>query len=496
MLTLYSYAHPHLSSLLTRDAQYVDRNMYNGVSSFRQTRIYNTNISQALLPLPINDIGIEQLSIVEGSTGDTDINGVLNQIASNLSPRTLSIIKIYTEHVDEMYEHLDSDLFVEPPSGVNDLYAKAMEQYGLREGIVVTPKGKVKLSRVNHMIVVIVDSCDYNQASDIFLTIGLIPVFFKDFAEKFNEEELEYFKTLVRRSQVKRISNVNPTNMFNAILRTEKYVKVGEDILWNVTLDSIISNRLDNARRNVQSAGNSAQQALDNYARYKTEYFRAQDLLNNLENTKDDLRTEYKTALKLEGVVKAETSGDIIQMLYCTPMDFYNEEEADIILNNRDDNEIGVMLLKDIYLKNKYKMHVLTTASFNLERLDSYRSASTPTAALSHQYNALFNPHIQFYQCFGDYKPEIIAAHSRGDLLMYNTLMIASTRSLNFRDGTVISRFIGTLNQIWHDRDSDYTATYYADAKFLETADGERISMREWYNRRMSEVQAIDVEEL
>jgi hypothetical protein len=141
-------------------------------------------------------------------------------------------------------------------------------------------------------------------------------------------------------------------------------------------------------------------------------------------------------------------------------------------------------------------MHVLTTASFNLERLDSYRSASTPTAALSHQYNALFNPHIQFYQCFGDYKPEIIAAHSKGDLLMYNTLMIASTRSLNFRDGTVISRFIGTLNQIWRDRDSDYTATYYADAKFLETEDGERISMREWYNRRMSEVQAIDVEEL
>lgn len=496
MLTLYSYAHPHLSSLLTRDAQYVDRNVYNGVSSFRNTRIYNINISQALLPLPVNDIGIEQLSIVEGSTGDVDINGVLNQIANSLSPRTLSIVKIYTEDVDRMYEHLDSELFMEPPTGVNDLYMKAMEQFGAREGIMVTPKGKVKLSRINHMIVVMVDAYDYNQASDVFLTIGLIPVFFKDFAEKFNEEELEYFKTLVRRSQVKRISNVNPTNMFNAVIRTEKYTKVGEDILWNVTLDSIIANRLDNARRNVQSAGNSAQQALDNYARYKSEYFRAQDLLNNLEGTKEDMRTEYKAALKLEGVLKADTSGDIIQMLYCTPMDFYNEEEAEIVLNNKDANEVGVMLLKDIYLKNKYKMYVLTTANFNLERLDSYRHASVPSAALSKQYNALFNPHIQFYQCFGDYKPEIIAAHSRGDLLMYNTLMVASTRSLNFRDGTVINKFINMLNQIWYERDSDYTATYYADTKFLETEDGERINMREWYNRRMSEVQAIDVEEL
>lgn len=496
MLTLYSYAHPHLSSLLTRDAQYVDRNIYNGVSLFRGTRIYNINIGQALLPLPVNDIGIEQLSIVEGSTGDVDINEVLNQVVNNLSPRTLSIVKVYTEDVDRMYQHIDSELFIEPPTGVNDLYMKAMEQYGLREGLTAIPKGKVKLSKINHMIVVIVDAYDYTQASDVYLTIGLIPVFFKDFAEKFNEEELEYFKTLVRRSQVKRISNVNATNMFNAVLRTEKYIKVGDDILWNATLDSIIDTRLDRARRSLQSAGNNAQQALDNYARYKTDYFKAQDVLNNLENSKEDMRNEYKTALRLEGIVKAEASGDYIQMLYCTPMDFYNTEEAEIILNNRDENEIGVMLLKDIYLKNKYKMYVLTAAQFNLERLDSYRAASVPAASLSKQYDALFNPHIQFFQCFGDYKPDIIAAHSKGDILMFNTLMIASARSLNFRDGTVINRFIATLNQIWRDRDSDYNAVYYVDAKFLETEDGERISMRQWYDRKMSEMQEIDVEEL
>ena len=79
---------------------------------------------------------------------------------------------------------------------------------------------------------------------------------------------------------------------------------------------------------------------------------------------------------------------------------------------------------------------------------------------------------------------------------MFNTLMIASARSLNFRDGTVINRFITTLNNIWRDRDSDYNAAYYIDAKFLETEDGERISMRQWYERKMSEMQEIDVEEL
>ena len=79
---------------------------------------------------------------------------------------------------------------------------------------------------------------------------------------------------------------------------------------------------------------------------------------------------------------------------------------------------------------------------------------------------------------------------------MFNTLMIASARSLNFRDGTVINRFIATLNQIWRDRDTDYNAAYYIDAKFLETEDGERINMREWYNRKMLKYKKIDVEEL
>ena len=74
--------------------------------------------------------------------------------------------------------------------------------------------------------------------------------------------------------------------------------------------------------------------------------------------------------------------------------------------------------------------------------------------------------------------------------------MIASARSLNFRDGTVINRFIMTLNNIWRDRDSDYNAAYYVYTKCLETEDGERISMRQWYERKVADVQEIDVEEL
>ena len=57
----------------------------------------------------------------------------------------------------------------------------------------------------------------------------------------------------------------------------------------------------------------------------------------------------------------------------------------------------------------------------------------------------MFNPHIHYYSCLGDYLPQIIEAHAKKDLVLFNNLAIASTRSINFRDGAVMNRWLDTL---------------------------------------------------
>ena len=108
-------------------------------------------------------------------------------------------------------------MFVPVSDTIQSLYTKCLTQITAREEDRYTDLDNLKLcmykSKVGNHIVSIQNFSDYVQASDIFLTIGLLPIFFPDFKETLNEEELEYFKGLVTRSQIKRISNVTVTEL-------------------------------------------------------------------------------------------------------------------------------------------------------------------------------------------------------------------------------------------------------------------------------------------
>ena len=69
------------------------------------------------------------------------------------------------------------------------------------------------------------------------------------------------------------------------------------------------------------------------------------------------------------------------------------------------------------------------------------------------------------------------------DLLIYNNLCVSSLSSLNFRDGTVINRFLTDLNQqIEYDYENgDDTIRNICTTKCLEDKQGNRLSIRDWY---------------
>ena len=112
-----------------------------------------------------------------------------------------------------------------------------------------------------------------------------------------------------------------------------------------------------------------------------------------------------------------------------------------------------------------------------------FRSPGSLNTSTMYDNDALFNPHIQYYSCLGDYQAELRAAQAKGDLLIYNNLCVSSLSSLNFRDGTVINRFLTDLNQqIEYDYENgDDTIRNICTSKCLEDKQGNRISIRDWY---------------
>lgn len=83
------------------------------------------------------------------------------------------------------------------------------------------------------------------------------------------------------------------------------------------------------------------------------------------------------------------------------------------------------------------------------------------------------NPHIEHYDCLGDYKRRILDCLSSGNTLEAFNYCLASSRSLNWTDYTVMSKFI---REICND---------LADLRCFELPDGSAVNMAEamrWAN--------------
>lgn len=91
-------------------------------------------------------------------------------------------------------------------------------------------------------------------------------------------------------------------------------------------------------------------------------------------------------------------------------------------------------------------MHINTIACYRYR----YSNTNVSVSAIGRYNfkNAQFylpNPHIQYYRCMGRYESLIDQALATGDLITAIEQTVASTRSINFGDSTVMSQFIQDL---------------------------------------------------
>ena len=473
-------------NVLAREYKIFDTN-FVGVKNIQNIRFLSyKNIESALAPLAFNEIGIYQKSYGVDCNNYTieTLNEALEQDYENCSNNRVGIIRIYVsnENFDTVYNSLSSDLFVNPTTPIPELYNKCMDQVTARESLNFFAKTQIKLMRGKNIVVLVSNFNDNDQASDYFLTIGLIPILFPNLKEKFNEEEMEYFKILVNRSQVKRISNVKPTEAFNKMCASKKY----EDLIMSVRLQStitnVVQNRLRQARDKVIALSDEAESTLKHYDQVYRDYLQANKTLESLEATTNDVEEEIKNAIKLEGIVKVTCQGNVLVEYIKAPLTFFEADECECVMKSYNEDNPIWKFLNETFIEQKYKLNILNKFYFDYSQNTMFNKPSSMNFDDLANYNCWYNPHTHFYNCLGDYEPQLRKFHNEKDLLMYNSVAIASTKSINFRDGAVTRRWLEDITR-WISAGPNYTfyGTPFIEIKAFEDEEGNLHSFKELF---------------
>lgn len=461
--------------------------------------IYSQQVGDINLPLVMNGFNYMTQTIGLDYLEGHDQEDYIRMLTRNLKDTDIAVDIVYTNDMNKAKKAIsDLEIYkIATPDAIQALFNKCTKQIEIRNGLEETHESTLYVHKTSKQLVVVTDVFDTNQASQFYLAYGLIPVIFKDVNDKLNETELEFFKTLVNRSQVKRIANVTALENFDKIVNLikTKYKDVVQQTKLKLIVTSIVENNIRKARNSVTKTIAESEMALKKYEELRVQYYKAQDLLNNLTNRQEETMTEITTAISMKEIYNVEVNNNYLVLYIKAALQYIDTEEAEIIINNMPDC-FAKTFFKDIFLDQKYKLMVLSKFIYPFDG-GSADLVTVTTPSNMEQANAIINPHIFFYNCLGDYVAELKNARAKQDLLIFNNLAIASTKSLNFRDGAVINRFRDWLNNLADDSQYGYDAERIRNAKCLIDEEGNAHSIKEIYlNVQPTEAQPIDVQDL
>lgn len=461
--------------------------------------IYSQQVGDINLPLVMNGFNYMTQTIGLDYENAHNQEDYIKMLVRQLKDTDIAVDIVYTNNMDKAKKAI-SDLEVykiATPDAIQALFNKCTKQLELRNGLDDSHESTLYVHKTSKQLVVVTDVFDANQASQFYLAYGLIPVIFKEVNDKLNETELAFFKTLVNRSQVKRITNVAALEDFDKIVNliNTKYKDIVQQTKRKLIVTSIVESNIRRARNSVTKTIAESEMALKKYEELRAQYYKAQDLLNNLTNRQEETMTEITTAISMKEIYNVEVNNNYLVLYIKAALQYINTEEAEIIINNMPDC-FAKTFFTDIFLDQKYKLMVLSKFIYPFDG-GSADLVTVTTPSNMEQADAIINPHIFFYNCLGDYVAELKNARAKQDLLIFNNLAIASTKSLNFRDGAVINRFRDWLNNLVDDSQYGYDAERIRNAKCLIDEEGNAHSIKEIYlDVPPTEAQPIDVQDL
>ena len=213
--------------------------------------------------------------------------------------------------------------------------------------------------------------------------------------------------------------------------------------------------------------------------------FRIAGMRQKLEEGDGDDSEIMDYFLRNKNLTLIDSNGANVDFIVRAKLEYFDPEAAENAINNahsllytrgRNVNAADrKMLYKAIFIDNTISINVCAAFQLSINGGVNTRGHYSFGEEFN---NCMPHPHIDEYNCMGDYVRIVNELMQRHDYIMALEQCIASARSLNFGDGTVLGHFVNTL----FDNSSRNRCLELPDGKVVNPSDAIK-----WLNEQKAE---------
>jgi len=169
-------------------------------------------------------------------------------------------------------------------------------------------------------------------------------------------------------------------------------------------------------------------------------------------------------------ITAAEKIDSIIILDIETPLEYWDDEPLNMYFKNPQSSlntipQLG-WIFKKIFKERVLKIQTHTRVHIDLSTNKINAESWSHVETSQFDYNAIMQPHLMRYNCWGNNRINIERLLTSGDYIEAIEQILAACKNLNFVDSTVVSHLISTINN-----------TYLVNPFVFDPAS------KEWYNK-------------
>lgn len=265
--------------------------------------------------------------------------------------------------------------------------------------------------------------------------------------QKITEDEFELLESL------KRTNSRNYLNVLDKIAKKidfrsefiKKNLKGIENILEERRIVSI-TKTIEKSEENINTYTNYISTEIEKIHDLEIEMLGLKEKIN--QHTQSEIMDYF---LCNKSLSMSSMEGNILTFVVHSYCEYYDEDMITTLLDNPDSyiynrnsrippNDIK-LLMESIFIDQKIKLRFCAAYQINLSgACEGVRDFNYDKILGNNTY--MPNPHINRYNCLGNYRPEISDLLRKYDYVGVIELCIASCKSLNFGDSVVIEQFM------------------------------------------------------
>ena len=302
-----------------------------------------------------------------------------------------------------------------------------------------------------------------HNANLINSTLYLIPYILKHaFEIPCDEELVTTITALPSKSTNEYVQTI--LTLFQKILITSQKEKQ-ESAINNLT-KYIIESKKSNITDTINDYKQVIHQLQESLANNYTKLYRAQCEMMGFEGKLASLPEQIQKTFEQfkDGVELKEFDNEYAKIQVRTVLTNYDSSKTDIVADARfGESSVVKAAFKKLFSDGEWCLKVQQTYKVNFRYNNCERAFRTDYLHDVLHYNdgLLPNPHIAYFNCFGQNQDIIRSALITNNITALLTSLLATTANINMCDSVVTNRFCQTLDSLIHDTEFDKVQMIY-----------------------------------